>query len=266
MAKQQTSILRFSMYTLAGVTAVAVVILTWNQIERFLITDPRFVLAASEDDPQPGVKLTGVHHASTDRIHDLFQRDSGRSVYRFPLEERRRNLLAVEWVKDATVSRVWPNQIAVSITERQPVAFVLLPRRGETPAMLVDEDGVLLPLRESGKFRLPVVRGLRTDQTEEDRRSRIRRMLKLQSEIGEHIDRISEIDIANADNLKVTYPLSDRAIILYLGHNHYAIRLKKFLENMDEIRRRLPNARALDLRLEDRITAVKDGEGEPRGD
>lgn len=262
--QQETSVLRFSMYTLGGVAAVAVTIFIWHQVDRFLISDPRFVLT-SEDDPSPGVRLHGVHYASAERIHEVFHRDEGRTVYRLPLAERRRNLLALEWVKDATVSRVWPNNVSVIISERRPVAFVLLPRRGENPAMLVDEDGVLLPLRDSAKFHLPVVRGLRTEQSEEDRKTRIRRMLRLQSEIGGHIDRISEVDVADADNLKVTYPMSDRAMILYLGHTHYALRLKKFLENADEIRRRLPNARALDLRLEDRITAVQEEEEGRRG-
>lgn len=265
MAKQETSTLRFSMYTLAAVSAVAALIFTWHQVDRFLISNPRFVLSANEDEVGTGVRLSGVHHASSERIHSVFHRDSGRSVYRFPIEERRRNLLAVEWVKDATVSRIWPNEIHVSVVERKPVAFVLLPQRGAMPAMLVDEDGVLLPLQESGKFKLPVVRGLRTDHAEEDRKMRIRRFLRLQREIGEHIDHISEVDIANVDNLKITYPMNNRAMILYLGHTHYASRLKKFLENAEEIQRRLPNARALDLRLEDRITAVQDLEGEQRG-
>jgi len=265
MAKQDISTLRFSMYTLTGVVLVAGFIFAWHQADRFLIMNPRFVLKVHDDDSDDGIKLSGIHFASSERIQTVFQKDAGRSIYRFPIEERRRNLLAVPWVKDASVSRIWPNEIHVSVTERKPVAFALLPQSGPMPAMLVDEDGVFLNLHESGKFKLPVVRGLRTEQSEEDRKTRIRRFLRLQREIGEHIDHISEVDIANLDNLKITYPINNRAMILYLGHHHYASRLKKFLENADEIQRRWPTARALDLRLEDRITTVQDMEGVQRG-
>jgi hypothetical protein len=49
-------------------------------------------------------------------------------------------------------------------------------------------------------------------------------------------------------------------MILYLGHGHYARRLKKFFDNYEEIRTRLPHARVLDLRLEDRITTVTEAQ------
>ncbi len=39
------------------------------------------------------------------------------------LGERRRRLLAVDWVKDASVSRRWPNRVSVNVIERRPVAF-----------------------------------------------------------------------------------------------------------------------------------------------
>ncbi len=265
MAKQDISTLRFSIYTLVSVGVIAGTIFGWHQLDRFLITNPRFVLITHDDDSEGGIKVSGNHHASLDLIHTVFDKDSGRSIYRFPIEERRRNLLAIEWVKDASVSRIWPNEIHIDISERKPVAFALLPQKGALPAVLVDEDGVFLPLQESGKFKLPVVRGLQTEQTEEDRRMRVRRFLRLQREVGEHIDHISEVDIANLENLKITYPINNRAMILYLGHNRYASRLKKFLENADEIQRRWPNARALDLRLEDRITTVENLEGVQRG-
>ena len=37
-----------------------------------------------------------------------------------PLAERRRRLLAIDWVEDASVSRLWPNRVLVRITERKP--------------------------------------------------------------------------------------------------------------------------------------------------
>ncbi len=252
---------RFAGYTLAGVAGISGVIFAWHQVDQYLISSPRFVLAASGQDAVPAVVLDGVRYSSREKIEKLFQTDLGRSVYLFPIAERRRQLLALDWVRDAHVSRIWPDRVVVRIVERQPVAFV---RSGSSTSSLIDEDGVLLPLHQSARFRLPVVTGITARQSEQERRQRIHRMLTLKSEVGAHIDHISEIGLQDPDNLKVTYPVGGRAMVLYLGHSSYALRLKHFLENLDEIRRRLPNARALDLRLEDRITAVQDSEGARR--
>lgn len=259
--------LRFAAYTFAAVVATAGTIFAYQQLDQFLIRDRQFVLNSVDDD-ESAIHLEGVRYASRDRILEVLKSDTGKSVYLMPLAERRRRMLAVEWVRDARISRIWPNQVAVQITERKPVAFARLAGAdAAAPPHLVDEDGVLLPLSSAAKFRLPVVTGLRRDQKENDRRVALRRMLKLQAEVGAHMDRISEVDLADPDNVKIAYPIGDRAMILYLGHNHFALRLKKFLDNYDEVCKRIPEARVLDLRLEDRITAVKDeSTGAPSAD
>ena len=57
-------------------------------------------------------------------IEAVFAEDFGRSVYLIPLSERRASLRTVDWVKDASVARFWPNRVVVGVTERKPVAFV----------------------------------------------------------------------------------------------------------------------------------------------
>lgn len=171
-------------------------------------------------------------------------------------------LLAVDWVKEASVSRVWPNQIIVRISERKPVAFVQVLAADRTLRYaLVDGDGVLLEPQRSVKLALPVLAGINPKDTEAVRRERVRRFLRLQTELGAHMSKISEIDVSDLDNLKVIQPLDSRAITLMLGNQKYKERLENFLNNVDEIRQRMPNAVALDLRLKGRITAIG-GSGE----
>jgi hypothetical protein len=150
--------------------------------------------------------------------------------------------------------------VAVQVTERTPVAF-LRPVKGASPD-LIDEEGVILSLRDAAKFRLPVVTGISKAQSEAERKQRIRRLMRLEAEIGRHMERVSEVDLGDLDNLKIVYALGDRAMILHLGHNRFGVRLRRFLDNREEIIRRLPNARILDLRLEDQIIAVPDKRGE----
>jgi cell division protein FtsQ len=229
------------------------------QIEQFVITDKRFEL---QGPPEPGTRseyfrIDGMVHASEQSIIDVFARDFGRSIYLCPIRERRRRLLGIDWVKEASVSRVWPDRIIVRIDERKPVAFVQLPGTDGTMFYgLVDADGIMLDPQRASKLALPVLTGISGKEGETARRDRVRRFLRLQSEMGALMDKVSEIDVSDPENLRVTQSFDDRALTLMLGNRDFLQRYRNFTENYTEIRRRLPNAVVLDLRLRDRITAV----------
>jgi hypothetical protein len=70
------------------------------------------------------------------------------------------------------------------------------------------------------------------------------------------MDKVSEIDVSEIDNLKVIQQFDDRALTLMLGNQSYRERYENFINNHQQIRTRLPDAVTLDLRLKDRITAV----------
>src|SRR4029453_7111607 len=126
--------------------AFAAMVVVWK-VEQFLITDSRFFLPGP---PDPGQKslyfhVIGAQNTSEQQIVQVFARDFGRSLYLCPISERRARLLGLDWVKEASVSRVWPNRLIVRITERSPVAFVQVQAadRSLRPG-LIDADGVLL--------------------------------------------------------------------------------------------------------------------------
>ena len=70
------------------------------------------------------------------------------------------------------------------------------------------------------------------------------------------MDKISEVDVSDLDNLKVTQQFEGRALVLMLGSQKFEPRMRNLLNNYREIRKRLPNATVLDLRLPDRVIAV----------
>lgn len=241
-----------------------------EQTEQLLVRDARFTVPAGEvrGEPSPNLKVEGVAHAPLDQIVRLFEKDYSRSLYLFPHQERRRQLLAVNWVKDATVSRVWPNHVHVRIKERLPVAFAQLPTGATAPdeppsfeVALIDADGVLLAPPKSARFTLPVVTGLRREMPENDRRERIYHVLRMLKDTGELSKDFSEIDAGDPENLKVTRMAGGKAVVLVLGNRQFKARLEGFLSRQAEILRRLPKAHAFDLRIEDRITAMGDGSG-----
>src|SRR5580658_2065907 len=74
-----------------------------REVDSFLLRDPRFGL--------DNLETRGAVYTNRARVQSVFDADFGHSVFSIPLAERRRHLLAVDWVNSATVSRVWPNRI-----------------------------------------------------------------------------------------------------------------------------------------------------------
>jgi cell division protein FtsQ len=228
-------------------------------IENFLVTDHRFMLPGP---PEPGqaseyFRIEGMSNVTEEQVVRIFATDFGRSVYLCPLKARRLKLLGLDWVKDASISRLWPNQIVVRLTERKPEAFAQLTAAdGTRSSSLIDADGILLERRKATPFHLPVLTGMTRAEGEASRRDRMKRFLRLQSELGSYMEKISEIDVRELDNLRVVLPFDNRAIALMLGNQSYRERFQNFLDNQEEIRKRLPDALLLDLQLKDRITAV----------
>jgi hypothetical protein len=68
---------------------------------------------------------------------------------------------------------------------------------------------------------------------------------------------ISEIDVSDGDNLKVSQPYDGRSLTLLLGDRNFAARYGNFVSHYAQIQQRLPGAAVLDLRVEDRITVVE---------
>lgn len=241
-----------------GVVVVTVVLVislyAWHQFEQFLIHDSRFAVSGPEGAEDASViQIQGAQHASRRTIEAAFADDMGRSIYMVPLDGRRATLRTVDWVKDATVMRLWPNRVLVRVAERKPVAFVTL---AASRYGLIDEDGVILP-PATDRFHLPVLKGVSARDPLADRRDRVQRMLRLMRALGSNAEKIAEVDVNDRDDLRVTQPYDGRMVTLLLGDQNFAVRYQNFLNHYSEIREKMPNAASLDLRLEDRITVVE---------
>ena len=230
-----------------------------NQTEQFLISDWRFVLAAPQ---QPGLapvnmQIEGTRYTSPDQVLRVFQPDFGRSLYLCPIAERRRHLLAIDWIKEASVLRIWPNRLVIRVDERTPVAFVeVAGQGGGLRGALVDADGVLLDPKRAVDLKLPLLTGLPGGETESKRRERIQLFLRMQSELGAKVDRFSEIDVSEVENLKVTQVSRNRALLLVLGNQLFQSRLETFDRYYPDIAKTQPDATSFDLRVKNRIVVI----------
>ncbi len=218
------------------------------KVRKFVTTDPQFQLSRDRND---ALRITGVRYASHAKVMRVFAPDFDHSVFLAPLGERRRRLMAIDWVEDASISRIWPDQLLVRIQERQPVAFVY--RRAGI--LLIDRYGVLLDPPAQAQFAFPVLSGVREDEGLEQRRERVRAFLRVQRDMGYLAKDISEFNTADLDNIRVVAQVGRRAVELMLGDENFGRRYQNFLSHYPEIEKRSPEVKLFDLRLDDRITA-----------
>ena len=179
--------MRWQLWTNISITCVLLVliIMAGRKVRHFVANDSQFTLA-TPDERTPGLSMRGLVYTSRSRVLETFEADFGRSIFLVPLPERRRRLLAVDWVEDAGIARIWPNRIDVRITERRPVAFINLPVSGgmSSRLLLIDSQGVLLEQPAQSHFKFPVLSGITEEQDELDRRPRVRAMLRLLDDLG----------------------------------------------------------------------------------
>ena len=230
-------------------------LLAWRRTEEFLIQDDRFRIPEADDftGQSPNLQVEGVHYASPSQVRNVFASDMGRSLYLLPLEKRREQLLAIDWVEKASVSKVWPHTVIVRVHERVPVAFVqLVPGRkgGLSQFALIDKDGVILRPRVPAKFTLPLITGVREQENPMDRRERVRRVLDLLKDLGPLSASVSDVDVSDPGNLVVSEKVDGRVLSLMLGDENYRSRVLTFTSAYPQIKTNRPDATTFDLRVD----------------
>ncbi len=231
----------------AASTALAAV-----KIRSHVLTDPTYLFSRDNKD---ALSIQGMVYASHSKVMRVFANDFGHSVLSIPLDERRRRLLAIDWVEDASVARIWPDRLTVRLRERKPVAFVFF-RSG---VLLIDRHGVLLDQPPRAQFAFPVLSGVHEDETEEQRAEHVRAMLRVQEDLGYLAKDVSEIDAGDADNIRMVAKAGNRTVQLTMGDSNFAQRYQNFLAHFAEIEKHSPGVRSFDLRMDDRITAKEQG-------
>lgn len=236
------------LFSVAALTVVGVsTAMAGYKVRQYVITDPQFYLSRDRKD---AITIQGLKYASRLKVQRVFAGDYDRSVYMVPLAERQRRLEAIDWIAEATVSRVWPDRIVVRVRERQPIAFVKF-RRG---VLLIDAHGKLLESPMQAEFAFPVLRGIGENDSEAECLNHVRSFLRVEEDLGYLAKEISEVDTADPENIRLITQMDRRALTLLIGDGDYARRYQRFLKDYSEIIKRSPQARIFDLRLDDRIT------------
>ncbi|HKV05883.1 MAG TPA: FtsQ-type POTRA domain-containing protein [Candidatus Acidoferrales bacterium] len=214
----------------------------------FLLTSPEMALIHPEQ-----VALAGNHYVAPARVLEIFAADRGKSVLRIPLDQRRREIEALPWVEQATVRRVIPNRVEVEIAERVPVAFL----RESTDMALVDSHGVILERPLEGNFHFPVVTGIVTEMTPEERERRMQLFSgftqQIESARSGAIDQVSEVDLADASDLRATLTglggAADEPVLVNFGDSDFAGKYQTLVADIGLWRAKAGRVQSVDLRF-----------------
>ena len=232
-----------------GVAGVSTAVAGFR-VRQYALTDQQFMLSRDRPD---ALTIQGLNYTARTKVQQVFTADFDHSIFSVPLAERRRRLLAIDWVEDASVSRIWPDRLAVRIRERQPVAFVEV----ESSVMLIDGQGMLLEPPPRAQFAFPVLSGVRAEDPPARRMEAVRALLDVEDALGPQMKDVSEVNAADPGNIRVVAQLDGHVVDLILGEDNLGARYRNFLDHYAEIHKRSPEVKTFDLRLDDRITAKK---------
>ncbi|MGA8090563.1 MAG: FtsQ-type POTRA domain-containing protein [Terracidiphilus sp.] len=236
-----------------GVIAVfSVFAVSAYALRNFLEHDARFRIGGTSN-----IQATGLSQVSRAELLPVFGEDIGRNIFFVPLAERRKQLEQIPWIEHATVMRLLPDQIRITVTERNPVAFL---RQGSQVG-LVDANGVLLAeppaMMAQHHYSFPVVTGIESRDAIASRRARMEVYQRLVSELdsnGQHLsDQISEIDLSDPEDARVLMPAQGTDILAHFGSDHFLERFQRYKAHIAEWRQQYPKLAEVDLRYEQQV-------------
>jgi cell division protein FtsQ len=245
---------RVLVWTIAGAASVTVSVVAG----RFLLYSPQVLLLKSDQ-----IELLGNHIVSRESVLQPFAHDRNRSVLRIPLEVRRSQLEQLPWVESASVERILPNRIRVELTERTPIAFL---RNGNELA-LIDAHGVILNRPEGEDLHFPIVAGLPDSMPREEREKRIETYLEFLRDAdlvrGGSSDRVSEIDLSNAKDLRVVMTglasLTDsQAVTIHFGNSDFTGKYRMLVENFAQWQANAGRVQSIDLQYSRQVVVNAD--------
>ncbi len=238
----------------AAVAVCAVALLVWLGIgiRNFFRDDSRFRIATSSS-----IQIMGNSQVTRPELLSVFGSDLGRNIFFIPLSARRTALEQLPWVEHATVMRLLPDQLRVSIMERTPVAFV---RQGNSIG-LIDAHGVLLHLPPAAMaakhYSFPVITGISAKDAPPVRAARMRLYQQFVNDLdsgGSKVSsQLSEVDLSDAEDVWALLPAEGSDIQVHFGDSDFLARYRSYQQHLPEWRQQYPHLTSVDMRYENQV-------------
>jgi cell division protein FtsQ len=134
---------------------------------------------------------------------------------------------------------------------------------------LADADGVILTMPPSmlaqHHYSFPVVTGINPKDTPQARKTRMAVYQRFVAELdqnNQHLsEQVSEIDLADPEDLRATMPEQGADILAHFGEAHFLDRLQIYKAHITEWRQRYPKLIGVDLRYNGEVPLEMAGSG-----
>lgn len=200
------------------------------------------------------ITVSGTDRLSRGEVVSLLEDMRGRNMLTVSLEGWREKLLTSPWVADASLRRVFPGTISVTISERHPLGIA----RIADDLYLVDSHGGVIDQfgPNYAEFDLPLIDGLAAPPGAEGLIERTRALLTVRLFTGlqarpDLARQISQLDVHDPHDAAVI--LKGDTALLHLGDDRFADRLQSYLDLMPALREKVPHIDYVDLRFDERV-------------
>ena len=216
----------------------------------FLLRSPKFNLAIRE--------IRGLRNVPENQILMKLKavEDQNKNVISLDLDEIRRSLELIPWIRSVVVRRVLPDKLIIEVTERVPIAFA----RVDHATFLVDDQGVLLESDSEypHEFDFPVITGLEAG-VEPEALVRNKKRVTLYQKLIQALDGngaglskdLSEVRLQDPGSLAVL--LNDDSVLVILGAEQLDQRFRRYLGMSSQIKQKCPQVDTVDLRFQDQV-------------
>jgi cell division protein FtsQ len=212
-------------------------------------------------DSSDNIEIAGHSNVTRAQVMEVMGGDIGRNIFFIPLDQRQKQLQQIPWVASASVMRFAPNRIKIQVHERVPVAFA----RVGSKVMLIDAGGVLMDLSNKKKFSFPVIIGMSANEPLSTRSIRMKTfnelVRQLDSSGGHYSQDLSEVDLTDAEDVKVLTNDPAGEVLVHLGSANFLDRFKIYVAHLREWRQQFTKLESVDLRYDQQIIVNPDLRG-----
>jgi cell division protein FtsQ len=214
-------------------------------------------------DSSDQIEVTGAQHVPHAQIMDVMGGDIGRNIFFIPLAHRKQQLEQIPWVESASVMRFAPNRLRIEIHERTPIAFA----RIGSHISLIDAGGNLMDLEPGPKhkYSFPVITGMNAGEPLSVRAARMKNYNDLIQQLdynGAHYSQdLSEVDIADPEDVKVVTADPSGGVLVHLGSANYLQRYRVYVTHVQAWRQQFEKLESVDLRFDGQIIVNPDLQG-----
>ena len=217
-------------------------------------------------DSSDQIEVSGAEHVAHAQVLEVMGGDIGRNIFFVPLAQRKQQLEQIPWVESASVMRFVPNRLRIEIHERTPVAFA----RIGSHISLIDSGGTLMELAPASKHRysFAVIAGMNSGEPLSTRAARMKNYNQLVRELdsggARYSQELSEVDLSDAEDVKVMAADANGEVLVHLGSGNYLPRYKTYITHVQQWRQQFEKLESVDLRYDGQIIVNPDLDGMSR--